>query len=1084
MKKSILFIFIFAILIALTLVPFNVSASYSTIIDFKDAEYKDSYSIGETLYIKKIEAYDDNEPILVYAQLQKSLDVIKVFNFSRGDESFVLTQEGDYTLVYIAKDTYNKYHTKSYEFSVGNFDFIDISFENEYSFSEFVNVKAKAIIDSKKVDSTYKVTSPSGQTVELENGGFYPREEGEYTIEYTAKSGDKELHDHFTFNAIDKGITDLFIKEKGVKDITSNVDAPSYAVKGNGVRISTNNETAYVRYKNIIDLNSISKEQNIIRVLPLSTEDYTLTGEIHVRLIDIYDENNTVEYFAYPMYYPYYPGKPDWSHCYVNYDGRTLARNNDGDNKVRNNYGSTIPVHFSGQMLDGTMRSGVEWIELQVDYPERQFLCLGYAFNPTQYCILDTDDSTQVGLGKEWKGFTTGEVYMEIYFVGEGENSAILISEIAGQSLSGNEIKDTTEPYILIDKYDKVAPNGSVGIRYQVPSIHSLLDLVDGVLDESTLTVTINRRKVLGYYADPIVLKDDLSFIPDEEGEYTITYSIKDKTGNERNKTLKLNVLDNKEFSVEIDSLDRYSIGEKFYLPKVNVNCYTDIKEEFVSYSFNSEELDNVALDEVSFNKEGTLLIKYRFVSYSGDVLENTKSIDIVKSNVPIIEYDTVPDYVLKGKTLYLPSFDAIDYSKEESDPNRFPTKYYLVNGVRKEYTDREYLVSSLDDINIKLCAGEGKKEFNVKVVDAKYLSDYFIKDNEVEELNLKGYLEYKFDKPTKFTFVNPLISSSAYGLNVSVGLDSDLDTDKKFRITFTDSIHKELKIYVDCEYVSGNYYMTLNGGSLRKEAKTYISNGNLYMSLTLNNITSSITGAFNIETYSNGKTFDGFKSNLVTLEIEFSDISNKTGLCVYNIGGKSFESYFNGDVLEEYDDISMPNIVYLSSLYEQEIKYESKIIVPKAQSYSVLSGRYSVLVTAISPNGGEIFKDLDASVEHEITLDTYGSYFVRYTVISSSGLKRNYSHELVVSKDETPTFTMDKEFKNSYSKGEEITIPVIRSMEEIDVFITISTPYGKYIKVDENQKIVLNETGNYLVQVMINNKYHYYVYTYEFEVK
>ena len=97
------------------------------IIDFKDAEYKDSYSIGETIYIKKIEAYDDNEPILVYAQLQKSLDVIKIFNFSKGDESFVLTQECDYTLVYIAKDTYNKYHTKSYEFSVGNFDFFDIS---------------------------------------------------------------------------------------------------------------------------------------------------------------------------------------------------------------------------------------------------------------------------------------------------------------------------------------------------------------------------------------------------------------------------------------------------------------------------------------------------------------------------------------------------------------------------------------------------------------------------------------------------------------------------------------------------------------------------------------------------------------------------------------------------------------------------------------------------------------------------------------------------------------------------------------------------------------------------------------------
>ena len=102
MKKTILFILIFISILALSIYSFsNVNASYSTIIEFSDAEFKDTYSIGETLYIKKVDAYDDGEQIPVYAQLQKSLDVIKVFSFSKGDESFILTQEGDYTLVYI-----------------------------------------------------------------------------------------------------------------------------------------------------------------------------------------------------------------------------------------------------------------------------------------------------------------------------------------------------------------------------------------------------------------------------------------------------------------------------------------------------------------------------------------------------------------------------------------------------------------------------------------------------------------------------------------------------------------------------------------------------------------------------------------------------------------------------------------------------------------------------------------------------------------------------------------------------------------------------------------------------------------------
>lgn len=1058
---------------------FAESRSSSAEVIFSEATYRKSYAVGESVRIPAIEAEEDGAQLTVYAQVQKGLDVLEVVEFTDGNGVYVVEEEGEYSVTYVAFDSYGKRHTKSYSFVCGDFDSVDVSFKETYSFSETVQVEANAIVGGVKVPAQVQVVSPSGKAVVIRDGGFNANEEGAYTITYTATNGEKEFTETFTVYAVNKGIEDLFIIEKGVREIDYNVSPPSFAQQDNGVRIMASEETAYFRYRNIIDLNGLSKDENIIKVLPLSTGEYTRTAEIHVVLTDIYDPSNTVEFFAYPMYYPYYPGSPDWSHCYVNYDGRNMARNNDGDNGVRTNYGSTIPTHF-----DGSTHSNVAWIELQVDYAEAQFLCIGGVVNPSQYCILDIDDSTQVGLGKEWKGFTTGEVYLDINFVAEGENSGILISEIAGQKISGNSITDVTAPYIVVDGYSTDAPDGCVGQRYVVPKPRTVYDVIDGELDVAEVGISLMKREIYSYYADVSYLLDDGGFMPTEAGEYRIVYNVTDSSGNVGEKVLNVYIGESAYFEADFELPSTISVGEKFLLEEVTANCYTDIVSSSVQYYFNGEEMTEGAYEYVTFEKEGTFTVKYSFTSFAGEVLQGEKTAQVKISDKPVITASAIPMYALKGKTYFLPTFEAVDYGKAEGSAERYPEKSYEVDGVARTYAEKSFVVekNAGEKITIRLIAGAAYQEYEITVLSPEYLSDYFIADGEVEAENGAAYLEYTFDGNRTFTFCNPLIAAGADGLNLDFGLNFTLDGASKFDIILADYANPEMKLVINVTVRNGNYYLQLNGKGDVKDAVTQMKNNNKYLHLNVNNLTKKITGVFNISEFSNGKAFAGFESEMVTLQIVFGEVTGRVGFDVYKISDKLFESYFSDGVLQKYEDLSVPSIVYEKSVYEQEIAYDKKVIIPAAQAWSVLSGRFNATVSLRSPSGKNVIYNADAAEENEYVLDEYGSWVVMYTVVSASGLRKVFSQSLEVTNDNVPVYSVGNAPEGEYAVGSSIRIPTITCEEGCTVSVTITTPEGKYIYVEQGSVYGLTFKGIYRLTVSIFNGYHYTVEYYEFK--
>jgi hypothetical protein len=177
--------------------------------------------------------------------------------------------------------------------------------------------------------------------------------------------------------------------------------------------------------------------------------------------------------------------------------------------------------------------------------------------------IVDADDIKHVGDGKEWAGFTTGEVYLSMEFTAINNVSGVVITEIAGQSLSGLEIEDITPPSIIIDTDSSYLASGqlSVGLidtNYPIPSARAN-DVVSGV-------VKVDFKVEYQQSADSWIVVENSKdfFVPEKIGNYRIVWSANDQYGNTTERIL------------------TFKVGKN--LPDINVSFTESVGDVFVAF--------------------------------------------------------------------------------------------------------------------------------------------------------------------------------------------------------------------------------------------------------------------------------------------------------------------------------------------------------------------------------------------------------------------------------------------------------------------------------------------------------------------
>jgi hypothetical protein len=150
---------------------------------------------------------------------------------------------------------------------------------------------------------------------------------------------------------------------------------------------------------------------------------------------------------------------------------------------------------------------------------------------------MDLSKSEYVGFGNEWQGFTTGEVYLQVKMKNSSGTSGMIVSEVAGESMSGELSAGSMPAGYFLDSEEKgQIPNAIIGLDYRVPEVSYYVDTLEGKVHEPQYSAKLYKEIFAPMLIEELPLEDGVdskySFVPTEKGQYKLVYTVKDQAGN------------------------------------------------------------------------------------------------------------------------------------------------------------------------------------------------------------------------------------------------------------------------------------------------------------------------------------------------------------------------------------------------------------------------------------------------------------------------------------------------------------------------------------------------------------------------
>lgn len=533
-------------------------------------------------------------------------------------------------------------------------------------------------------------------------------------------------------------------------------------------------------------------------------------------------------------------------------------------------------------------------------------------------------------------------------------------------------------------------------------------------------------------------------------------------------------------------------LGENVKFASVSP-IYPDMVER-IYYSVSDPNGDLVENDGVSFiaYSEGEYSVSVCVIGKDGKTYVDTYSVSITKSDRPILVSEpSFPIAYLEGSEYSIPSVQFADYNSQ--NPMSVSYQTYLIDEFGAESLVGNKLTPSISlhgaEIGIKFVAKslatnkECVKIFNVPVLKPFELSEY-------------GYREYSYDK----MFVTSAVQSSSlkdigatfYGdndfsmqyankLNASffVALKSEFNRANfnSLTVSFTDSVNPMEMITVEI-FNEKNTTVKINGGA-PISAKGSLSNFEKGFSLTFNNVSCLLEDTDGkslgkIEKTVYGTSFKGFSSEFVFVAIQVNNVSSYSAIAVENLNGHKMCKGLESDSI-------LPNVKAAGNFTVKNVLGDTAYI-PEAIAYDVIdpcvSAKVSVFgVDVVTSVDGVTLYEADASVGYQVVLDTLGEYIVQYIAEDVNGNVYDIAYYSIFVFDvEGPTISVGN-LKQSYSVGEEISVPSIScsdndtDSDDIIVWITVNYPNGDYKYVTKDSKIKFDKVGVYFIRYTAMDK-------------
>lgn len=639
-----------------------------------------------------------------------------------------------------------------------------------------------------------------------------------------------------------------------------------------------------------------------------------------------------------------------------------------------------------------------------------------------------------------WGGFTSDKVKISIIPSGfKNPTGTLLVKSIGGIDLSQEVMEDTVAPKVTVDYQGQnvnALPSAKVGMDYALfPAM-----VVDNYDVDLTAKVSVAYvDKVNGQYID-VSVKDG-KFHVAKEGEYIITYTAKDYSGNAASKVkVKVKTADVQEVELTLEETEGVTkMYDSVTLPSVEdltVNGGTGVIALNRTVYDPNGNLITMTGDKLLPTVFGEYKVCFTASDYLGNQGEAVYTLNVEDETEPkFIEEVYMPPVLMEGFTYEVFSPKAI---KTENGVETILKTQVTANGAavtgntfKAEGNSMEIVyftdgMSEENQVKFVIPVVSGSKMISLtrpgtdQVIERKslVLENYFyVNQGDVTVENCKDdlYLSTTSNN-TEVIFANRL---SAHEFSLVAKAEAGRTNFSSFVVKLVDATNSNISLTLKVDMKNKKIYYP-NGVSafsiMNDEWNLQYRNSSFELLDNKGNVVGLCT------TDDNGNTFNGFAQG-VYMYLSFEGVAGKAGLHLKKINnqalGHAKENLTETTVITEETN---PVIVYDATIRTEQLMGET-LVYPTFTAYDVFSEIKTATITVKAPDG-TILKTLANDVYEAVKIEQFGKYKVIYYAEDGSGNYVEFSKTIFVNDTVAPTISVNALTKTEYAVGDVVELP------------------------------------------------------------
>lgn len=872
--------------------------------------------------------------------------------------------------------------------------------------------------------------------------------------------------------------------------------AISNLLSDGGVRVNVNSSGSTVRYANVVDVSKLTKDDIFIQIaVDPSVRGSTDFRQIDIKLIDADDETNFVNINVHHSRW----ADAKWPVSFFQVGTKDVKSQglqwgfyrNVGDGYDSLPSGDQSGFHcydgvFVGNASNGTVAGGSGGsrpITISYDYNEKAFYTYegydgGKNSKVNRKLILDLDEATNVGAGNEWSGFTRGRVNVEI------TASDVMSSEasyIIGSFMGTNydaDVVDTARPII----YTEADDNPSILTAVAGESYPLFGAVADDEIDGS-LTSNINKYIVYSGETNRTPITGD-SFAPAKAGLHKLIYEVTDAAGNTASSVYDFTVLMTApEITISATFPSNVKTGEKVVVPEATVSGGVGVPAVTAEVR---RRVDGKAVEikNGSFTPSlaGVYEIEYTAVDYLGNVKKQSYQVTSARSDQPIAFFPQVfPKLMVAGKRYKLPEMKSYDYYSSPAHPIDATVNVY-VSGTESEkgtlvddgfYTPEAGVSGTFYFTYETYCAGKSDSplsaKYEVEVVDAKYIYDYFVKENVTSSATDTSVNFTTSTDGANVEFANPL---NATDFEAMFEINSAKSAFSKLTVKFYDSVNSnESLTLLLCRNDGSKRVNVYHGGTKYELSGSFGSEYDKEFLIRFDTGEGRIydqekRAVMKLTSYDDGSEYKGFTSGKVYASFTFGGVTGESELVLSKLGNQSmYVEKKNGAVID-FKDYAKPILTLEYEVQSSAKRYE-RVFLPACTAVDAIDPYVEAYVTVKRGAKVVLAKTRAEAGGLSFIADAYGNYTVTFESVDKSGNSTRRPATIKVADDQPPTITVSKPASAVWA-GKSLTIPKATALDVNCVptlYVFLISPTGYMKSVTGLDKVTLEKAGTYVLR-------------------